>query len=46
MKSIQGGDGDQLKEFYHDSDNPLINIIAEVVMVHAQHSQDIQAFLS
>ncbi len=40
---IEKSDVDNLKQFYHSSDNPLINIISEVVLVHAQHSQDIRA---
>ncbi len=40
---IEKSDVDNFKQFYHSSDNPLINIISEVVLVHAQHSQDIRA---
>ncbi len=40
---IERSDAKKLKTFYHNSDNPLINIISEVVLVHAQHSGDIRA---
>lgn len=44
--AIKQSDAEHLKKFYHNSDNPLINIIGEVVLVHAQHSQDIRAEVS
>ncbi len=46
FQDIEGNDADDIKKFYHDSDNPLINIICEVVLAHAQHSQDIRSEVS
>ncbi len=43
---IKENDTKYLKQFYHSSDNPLINIIGEVVLIHAQYSQDIRAEVS
>ncbi len=46
LKKLQEDGCKHLKQFYHDSDNPLINIIGEAVLIQVHHSKGIRSEVS
>jgi len=43
FQNIECRDSAYLRNIHHNSNNPLVKIIGEVALIHAQHSQDVRA---